>query len=462
MESGIDSKGDKVKGKIFVYTFVSACVCLIVSYFLCSFAVDSGSYYWRALPFLLLSIALAVAFSYALSLLISRAFTRKITEVKENLKSLNAGEYEPLDTAGFDKETALRFEEMNTLNENTVKTMQRVERELEKLKAVLDNVAQGIVAMNEKNEVVFVNASAIRIFHDGRRVLSNKLSALVDDEKLLKKITKKLGEEKEFSFEYEYREQSYAVSGRTIAETNKKGETSRLLILTDLTHEKQMIKQKSDFFANASHELKTPLTVMRGLTELLMQDESLDERGKKQVERIHKESMQMTSLISDMLKISKLERGEAEEERADVDLREIANEAVAELSVQMRAKSVSAEVEGSAIVFADGKKMFELLQNLCSNAVNYNKENGWIKITLSETEKNATLCVADGGIGIAKEHLPRLCERFYRVDKSRSKKTGGTGLGLSIVKHICALYNAELTIDSEIGVGTRVTVVFNK
>ena len=451
-----------MKRKLFLYTLVSFCIVLTLLYFLGALAAENSDYLLQSLPFLLVSVLIALILSYAVSEIVSRAFARKLVEVKESLKSLNAGEYEPVDARGYDKETALRFEEINTLKENTLKTMQRVEREQEKLKAVLDNVAQGIVAMNEKNEVVFVNASAIRIFHDGRRVISNKLSALVDDEKLLKKIKENLGGEQGFSFEYEYRDQSYAVSGKRIAESDKKGETSRLLILTDLTHEKQMIKQKSDFFANASHELKTPLTVLRGLTELLMQDETLGERQKKQVERIHKESMQMTSLISDMLKISKLERGEAEEERTEVDLREIANEAVAELSVQMRAKNITAEVEGRACVFADGKKIFEILQNLCSNAVNYNKEGGWIKISLSETESTATLCVADGGIGIEKEHLPRLCERFYRVDKSRSKKTGGTGLGLSIVKHICALYNAELSIESEIGVGTRITVVFEK
>ena len=451
-----------MKRKVFLTLFLSFSACVALAYAFGRFAADNGDYFLRALPFAVVSLLLALLLAYAVSELVYRAYARKLVEIKESIKSLNAGEYEPLDGTGADKETARRFDEINTLNKNTIKTMQRLEREEEKLKAVLDNVAQGIVAMNEKNEVVFVNASAIRIFHDGRRMISNKLSALVDDEKLLKKITDKLGSGQGFSFEYEYREQSYTVSGRTIAETDKKGEPSRLLILTDVTNEKQMIKQKSDFFANASHELKTPLTVLRGLTELLMQDDVLSERVKKQVERIHKESMQMTGLISDMLKISKLERGEAEEERAEVDLKEIANEAVAELAVQMRDKAVTAEVEGNATVFADGKKIFELMQNLCSNAVNYNKENGWIKIRLSETETTATLCVADGGIGIEKEHLPRLCERFYRVDKSRSKKTGGTGLGLAIVKHICALYNAELTIESEIGVGTRVTVFFTK
>ncbi len=228
-----------------------------------------------------------------------------------------------------------------------------------------------------------------------------------------------------------------------------------------IVREEEIIRQKSDFFANASHELKTPITVMRGLTEILLEKDTLDEQERKQIARIHKESLRMTSLISDMLKLSKLEHHEAEE-RTEVDLGEIVAEVLAELGESTKEKNLTLSHSGNCKVWAEPKKMFELVQNLCSNAVNYNKENGWVRVTLLETEQACLLTVEDGGIGIEKEHIPRLCERFYRVDKSRSKKTGGTGLGLAIVKHICALYKAELAIESEIGQGTRVTVAFKK
>ena len=236
--------------------------------------------------------------------------------------------------------------------------------------------------------------------------------------------------------------------------------------LNESTHrhmlrEKEIIQQKSDFFANASHELKTPITVMRGLTEILLSKESLDEQEKKQIARIHKESLRMGSLISDMLKLSNLERGEVEE-RMEVDLHEIATEVITELSEETKAKNLMVRLEGAGKVFADPKKMFELIQNLCSNAVNYNKQGGLLEGKIMETEDCVKRQVTDSGIGIEKEHIPRLCERFYRVDKSRSKKTGGTGLGLAIVKHICALYHAELSIESEIDKGTCVTVEFKK
>ena len=125
-------------------------------------------------------------------------------------------------------------------------------------------------------------------------------------------------------------------------------------------------------------------------------------------------------------------------------------------------KNITATVSGKGVILGASKKIFELVENLCGNAVNYNAENGKVDVEITESDETVTLKVSDTGIGIEKENIPRLCERFYRVDKSRSKKTGGTGLGLAIVKHICALYNATLSIDSDLGLGTTVTVVFNK
>ena len=224
-----------------------------------------------------------------------------------------------------------------------------------------------------------------------------------------------------------------------------------------------MQKQKSDFFANASHELKTPVAVMQGLSEILLTKETLDDGSKKQVDRIHKESLRLASLISDMLKLSKLENGEETElVLADVNLRETVEEVLAELSTKLVEKNITATVTGNATVVADSKKIFELVENLCSNAINYNKDNGKITVSIVEETDGVELKVSDTGIGIEKENIPRLCERFYRVDKSRSKKTGGTGLGLAIVKHICALYDADLSIESDVGIGTTITVVFNK
>ena len=200
---------------------------------------------------------------------------------------------------------------------------------------------------------------------------------------------------------------------------------------------------------------------MLGLTELALA-KSKEENTKKQLERIHKESLRLSELISDMLKLSRLETLHNDDTAVCVSMDVIANEVIAELSEAIKAKNITAAISGKAAVWADEKRMYELMQNLLSNAVNYNKDGGKIDVIFEETANASVIRVKDTGIGIAKENIPHLCERFYRVDKSRSQKSGGTGLGLAIVKHICALYDAEISISSEIDVGTEFVIVFNK
>ena len=164
-----------------------------------------------------------------------------------------------------------------------------------------------------------------------------------------------------------------------------------------------------------------------------------------------------------MLMLSKIENGEAPEKAlTEVSLNIVASEIIGDLSEEIKKKNISTSVEGTAKITADQGMIYELVENLVSNAVKYNKDGGSVTISITDTDAGVCLQVKDTGIGIEKEHLPRLCERFYRVDKSHSKRIGGTGLGLAIVKHICAISGAELSIESDFGIGTTVTVVFSK
>ncbi|MBO5357581.1 MAG: phosphate regulon sensor histidine kinase PhoR, partial [Clostridia bacterium] len=177
--------------------------------------------------------------------------------------------------------------------------------------------------------------------------------------------------------------------------------------------------------------------------------------------RIHKESIRLGSLISDMLMLSKIENKDATQNAPVlISLDETVKEIIAEFSEEIKKKNISTEIIGSASLVAEQHMIFELIENLVSNAIKYNKDNGSITVSFSSTACGITMQVKDTGIGIEKEHLPRLCERFYRVDKSHSKRTGGTGLGLAIVKHICAFIGAELFIESEFGLGSTFTVIF--
>ena len=323
---------------------------------------------------------------------------------------------------------------------------------------MLSNVAQGIVAVSYSNKIAVANKSALKLFNGEKDVQGKELSQLICDDELMQKIT---------GAEGEYQKLEHSMGGRFLTVGVRKildnaliDSLSYIIIITDVTQEREMARQKSEFFANASHELKTPVTVMQGLSEILI-SKDLEDSTKKQVERIYKESQRLSSLISDMLKLSKLERGSTlEQENVRINLKEVVEELLNELSGAVQQKNIKSSVLGEGEINADGKKIYELIGNLLSNAVNYNVDGGEITVTLGRNEQGVVIEVRDTGIGIEKEHLPRLCERFYRVDKSRSKKTGGTGLGLAIVKHVCALYDAKLSIDSEIGVGTTVKVNF--
>ena len=420
-----------------------------------------NGYLGVALPILIVVLVVCLIASIVISNVLSNKISGKINEVGNSLRSLNAGNYTPIKTDSGEPELYSVLNQINELNANTHTHIQRVQEEHQKLNTVLENVSQGIVAIDEHKKIIFVNKSISEIFDSVDNLTGKDFIYLIDDLPLCEKIARHLGEN--YASEYTYKGKELSVVIRKVESEQQSGKVYSIVIITDITSEKAMAKQKSDFFANASHELKTPVAVMQGLSELLLAKETLDDGSKKQVDRIHKESLRLASLISDMLKLSKLENGEETEiVLSDVNLREIAEEVLAELSTKIAEKNITATITGNATVVADSKKIFELIENLCSNAINYNKDNGKINVCITEKDEGVELKVSDTGIGIEKEKIPRLCERFYRVDKSRSKKTGGTGLGLAIVKHICALYKAELSIESEIGIGTEITIVFSK
>lgn len=414
-----------------------------------------------ALPILIIVLIVCLIFSIGISNVLSEKISGKINEVGDSLRSLNAGNYIPIKTDSGEPELYAVLNEINELNANTHTHIQRVQEEHRKLNTVLENVSQGIVAVDENKKIIFANKSLSAIFDSTENDTGKELIYLIDDLPLCETIVRHLGEN--YAFEYAYKGKELSVVMRKVEDGDQSDSVYSIVIMTDITQEKTMTKQKSDFFANASHELKTPVAVMQGLSELLLAKETLDDGSKKQVDRIHKESLRLSSLISDMLELSKLESGEEKGLLlTDVNLREIAKEVFAELSTDLAEKNVTATITGNATVVADGKKIFELLENLCSNAIHYNRENGSVAVGIDERTDGVELKISDTGIGIEKENIPRLCERFYRVDKSRSKKTGGTGLGLAIVKHICALYGAEFSIESELGIGTVVTVFFSR
>lgn len=220
---------------------------------------------------------------------------------------------------------------------------------------------------------------------------------------------------------------------------------------------------RQEFTANVSHELKTPLTSISGYAELIETGMASDEDVRRFARGIHKNSNRLLTLINDIIRLSELDGQEEEAAKESVNLYLAAQTCVDMLQVSAEKHHVTLMLEGEACQIEANRQMVdELLYNLCDNAIRYNNENGSVTVSTRNTQEGVELRVKDTGIGIPADAQERVFERFYRVDKSRSKSTGGTGLGLAIVKHIIAQMGASINLKSEIGKGTEVTVLFGK
>lgn len=219
-------------------------------------------------------------------------------------------------------------------------------------------------------------------------------------------------------------------------------------------------KARQDFTANVSHELKTPLTAISGYAEL-METHMVDAKQEEHfVREIRKSAQRLLSLINDIIRLSELDRTDQEESFEALDLAEVVSECVTNLQINAEQKNVTLEYQGSLCrIRANREMMRELADNLIQNAIRYNNEGGSVRVKV-DAEDEPEFVVEDTGIGIPKAEQDRIFERFYRVDKSRSKATGGTGLGLAIVKHIVEIHDAKITLDSEPGKGSKFTVKF--
>ena len=222
-------------------------------------------------------------------------------------------------------------------------------------------------------------------------------------------------------------------------------------------------KMRQDFTANVSHELKTPLTAISGYAELMESGMTDEEQVKHFSAQIRKNSGRLLTLINDIIKLSELDSAEELVSLETVELSSLTKRCVDNLQVNAQKHDVNLTFEGeNCKICANVDMMEELIINLCDNAIRYNEKNGMVFVRVKEQGESVILSVKDNGIGISKEHQERIFERFYRVDKSRSKETGGTGLGLAIVKHIVAIHDAKILVESEEGKGSEISVIFSR
>ena len=229
----------------------------------------------------------------------------------------------------------------------------------------------------------------------------------------------------------------------------------------DIEQKDKLEKMRNEFLGNVSHELKTPLTSISGYAEIMKNGLVKPEDMTGFAERIYNEASRLITLVEDIIKLSKLDEGNVELEKEEVDLYKLTREILTRLSPQAAKRKVHVEVTGEPVEYVGIRQILdEMIYNICENAIKYNKEGGKLIVWVGNTLQGKKICVTDTGIGIPENETDRIFERFYRVDKSHSKETGGTGLGLSIVKHGAMLHGAKIHVDSKLGEGTKIELIF--
>lgn len=242
------------------------------------------------------------------------------------------------------------------------------------------------------------------------------------------------------------------------------GSNQKLLLSRDISQIEKLDAMRRDFIANVSHELRTPLTVVGGFLETLSEmDKTISKQTRQYFDMMMEQTKRMQLLIEDLLTLSQLEAGKSAPDEEDIDVDNLLNVVVSEAKGLSKGKhQIHLDAQADLNIKASRKELHSAFSNLVSNAIRYTPEGGDIFVSWQAHNQEAVFSVRDTGIGIEPEHINRLTERFYRVDRSRSRETGGTGLGLSIVKHILSRHQARLEIHSEFGKGSTFSAVFPK
>lgn len=416
------------------------------------------TYTGAGIAYIIIAIVFSLVASYVLAERLSSKVGKSFKNMLDNLRNINSGDYATIALPDKDDLNLSILNELNEIVKNLQSSYNSVQNEKTKLYNIINNMTQGVIVSDKDLKIILMNNVAASLF--SQETTGKTLDETIPDAQLCSMMKQALGNNDKEPFEYAFGDKDLAVNAFKIS-VNDCDDTG-IILISDVTKEKELARQKSVFFANASHELKTPLTSVQGLSENLLAREDESSPSFKYLKRIYTESVRLHNIVMDMLYISRLESKNVDKINENADLRKIAEESVASYSKEIEEKSLTVKITGKAVFKGDAHNIYELITNLIGNAVHYNKPDGKISVTLRQSDKECSISVSDTGIGIAPEHIPHVCERFYRVDKSRSKSTGGTGLGLAIVKHIVMLYNGILNIDSTLDKGTCVKIVLPK
>ena len=419
----------------------------------------SFKYYQMNLYLFLTLLALFIASGVILYFMLDKQIGTTIAPLNEQIEELSSiagykgGEFEEDEIIKLTNQVAYIHQILKS-------NLEAIKTEAEKVNYIVDALPLGVIVLNNKGEIKQINEYGKKLFNYSANITEYLyLSRVEEFNNLIKEsLEKKASMQSDCMLDNKI----YNVSTKVI--TNEWLNEGLVVIVSDIDLVKRLEKAKRDFFANASHELKSPLTSIIGLQEMI---ENKFVSSKDELEDINKrtisEARRSMKLINDMLSLAELESLKAKPMDQEVDLKVLVLDVLKSLDVKIKAKGLKVEVDlEDAILKGSLEDFRKLVENLIDNAIKYNKEQGLIKITIKEGKDEIALAVEDTGIGIKQKEQKKIYERFYRVDKGRSQEVEGTGLGLAIVKYVVLAYDARIELDSTLGLGSKFTVYFKK
>ena len=358
-------------------------------------------------------------------------------------------------------EISLLASKFNYMGSRLKTTLNEISQEKGKLEALLQNMSDGVIAFDENGDIIHANPSGQEFLRISGETLKfdeifSNLGLNVSFEEIMK-ANKGGSISQKFEVSDKYLNLLFA---RVFGDNNSI--TGIIVVIQDITEQENLEKMRREFVANVSHELKTPITSIQGYSETLLSSDDIDkETSDKFLEVINKEAERMSRLVSDLLKLSKMDFQSNAMNCASFNAIKLASSCIDKIFIEADKKKqelVLFNDDDEIYAYANEVDIEQVLLNIISNAIKYTPEGGKIGVKVEQIGDNVEILVKDNGIGIPKEDLPRIFERFYRVDKARSREMGGTGLGLSIAKTMVEANGGKIKIDSDFGKGTEVRI----
>jgi len=408
--------------------------------------------------------ALALIITIILGYLVAKSITEPINDVTKKAALMAKGDFNQIVDVKSDDELGKLAEMFNFLTGKLEITLGEISSEKSKMETILNYMADGLVAVNKNGRIIHANPKAMEMLDFSEEmILEKKYDELFEvlNSKLTLEYIMKHNETLIGSDAISINESIYNVDYAPFKdENNEIG--GIVLVIKDITRQQKLENMRREFVANVSHELKTPLTSIKSYTETLL-DGMLEDReiSESFLGVINSEADRMTRLVRDLLQLSNFDNKKTKWDMANNDLVKLINQIVIKLHITAKNKNQRLEFitkYDKLMACFDFDRIEQVLLNIISNAIKYTENNGEIEVYLEEKNNKALIKVIDNGMGIPEEDLPRIFERFYRVDKARSRELGGTGLGLSIAKEIIEAHNGSIEISSEVNKGTKVII----